>query len=146
MAGQPGMNDGKRSPGWRTQATLWGASGLIVLAALFLATRHAGAEHPRARPDAATRPVYSAAHFAGEPRVSEIYGEAAQVPAVLDGLYCYCRCSKHSGHYSLLDCFATHHAAYCDICLSEAAMAFRMTKAGRTLGEIRHAIDELYGG
>jgi len=112
----------------------------------FLAMRERGAEHPHSRPDAATRSVYSAAHFAREPRVREVYREAADVPVVLDGLYCHCRCSQHSGHYSLRDCFATDHAAYCDICLSEAAMAFQMTKTGKSLRAIRHAIDELYGG
>jgi len=60
---------------------------------------------------------------------------------VLDGLYCHCECSKHSDHRSLLSCFESDHGAMCDICLGEAAMAFKMTQEGKNLSEIRSAID-----
>ncbi len=90
--------------------------------------------------------MVSAERYASYPRVSEMYSQAAEVAAVLDGLHCYCDCSKHSAHRSLLTCFESDHGAACDICLTEAAIAYRMTKDGRALDDIRDAIDELYGG
>ncbi len=89
--------------------------------------------------------VVGAARYASYPRIARVYGQAAEVPQVLDGLYCYCRCAEHSGHYSLLDCFHDDHAARCDICLSEAAMAHQLHQDGKSLDQIRSAIDNMYG-
>ena len=102
--------------------------------------------HPDPRPDLSAETVLPAARYAEYARVGAVYAQAAEIPSVLDGLYCYCDCSRHSGHRSLFSCFESDHGAACDICLSEAALAYRMTKTGRSLEEIRDAIDELYGG
>ena len=85
------------------------------------------------------------AHFEGYPRVQAIYRHAKQVPEVLDGLHCYCECGVHSGHYSLLDCFKSEHGAGCDICLTEAAMAYDLHNQGKSLDQIRTAIDNVFG-
>jgi hypothetical protein len=77
--------------------------------------------------------------------VAGIYAQAEEVKDVLDGVYCHCMCSEHSGHYSLLDCFKDDHAARCDICLSEAALAHKMHGEGASLQQIRDAVDGLYG-
>ena len=62
--------------------------------------------------------------------------------ATLDGVYCHCDCSKHAGHRSLLTCFEGEHGAYCDICMGEAMVASGMADQGRSLEEIRTAIDK----
>jgi len=85
-----------------------------------------------------------AVRYASVPRIEKVYREAAIVPAELDGIYCYCRCIENMGHRSLLSCFESDHAAGCDICLSEADMAYRMTKQGRSLDQIRQAIDQSF--
>jgi hypothetical protein len=90
--------------------------------------------------------VAPAARYAAYPRIAEVYAMAAQIPHVLDGIYCYCDCSKHSDHRSLLTCFQDDHGAACDVCLTEAALAFRMVGEGRSLKEIRKAVDDLYRG
>lgn len=82
--------------------------------------------------------------FRGNTRVADVYAMAAAIPNVLDGIYCNCACAEHADHYSLLDCFVTEHAARCDVCLSEAAVAFRMTQEQSTLDEIRVTIDRMY--
>ena len=105
-----------------------------------------GGHHPDPRPEITGGTVVPASRYASYARVGAVYAQAAEVAAVLDGLHCYCDCSRHSGHRSLLTCFETDHAAACDVCLTEAAIAYRMTKDGRSLDEIRDAIDELYGG
>ena len=128
----------------RRRAVWASAIGLAAIAG-FLATRDASASHPDSRPDAHSHHVAPSGRYSEYPRVAAIYAQAEQVKDVLDGLYCYCRCSEHSGHYSLLDCFADDHAARCDVCLSEATLAHRMNGEGASLGQIRDAVDSLYG-
>jgi hypothetical protein len=113
----------------------WAGSGLS-----------AKSHHPEPREGLTGGTVVPAARYAGYPRVKEVYSQAAEIASVLDGLHCYCDCSRHSGHRSLLTCFESDHGAACDICLTEAAIAYRMTKDGRGLDDVRDAIDELYGG
>ena len=70
---------------------------------------------------------------------------AAEIPEVLDGLYCYCDCHHNFGHYSLLDCFQSDHGGNCDVCMNEVRIAYRMHREGKTLQQIRQVIDATYG-
>lgn len=101
--------------------------------------------HPTPRAASAQPPVVPSTQFAQYPRVAETYEMAAATPMILDGLYCYCRCSEHSGHHSLLDCFASDHAARCDVCMSEAVIAHQMSRNGASLEAIRAEVDRTYG-
>ncbi len=124
----------------------WALVGVVgVGLVLFATTGRAGASHPEPRAMDHAGHVVGHVRYEAYPRVAQVYQQAAAVPAVLDGLYCYCECSEHSAHYSLLDCFASDHAARCDVCLSEASIAHRMTRDGASLEQIRAAIDDLYG-
>jgi len=104
-----------------------------------------GGKHPDPRPDITAALVIPAERYAAYDRIRAVYAQAAAIPQVLDGIRCYCECAQHSGHRSLLSCFESDHAAACDICLTEAAIAYRMIKDGRSLDEVRAAIDKLYG-
>lgn len=118
---------------------------LVLIVALFATRRDAqGAQHPAPRSTASASSVVPASRYDGYPRIKETYAEVAQVPEVVDGVYCYCHCEENMGHYSLLDCFSSDHAANCDVCLSEGALAYKMTKDGKTLNQVRHAVDQLY--
>jgi hypothetical protein len=79
-------------------------------------------------------------------RGREVYTMAAQIPGLLDGLYCHCDCHERDELRSLLECFENRMASTCGICLGEARKAFEMHQAGKSLDEIRDAIDEAYGG
>jgi hypothetical protein len=103
------------------------------------------AEHPEPRLEANASLVVSPGRYVGYPRIAEVYRQVAEIPQVIDGLYCYCDCKYHSDHHSLFDCFRDDHGAGCDICLTQAALAHRMTLEGRTLQEIRDTQDRLYG-
>lgn len=70
-----------------------------------------------------------------------VYKEAAQIPAVLYQLPCYCRCDRALGHTSLHSCFEGTHAAICSTCAMEGAYAYRMTKLGKTPAQIRQGIE-----
>jgi hypothetical protein len=122
---------------------------VFILAALVLvvglvATRSALAHHPTPRQGLTAADVESSLRYASYPRIAEVYEMAARIPEVLDGLYCHCDCSKHSDHRSLLTCFQDDHGAACDVCLTEAALAYRMVGEGKSLKQIRQAVDALY--
>jgi hypothetical protein len=120
------------------------ALAVVVLLLGLATTRTANAHHPEPRGDLSEFTVASSSRYASYPRIAEVYDMAAEIPHVLDGLYCHCDCSKHSNHRSLLTCFQDDHGAGCDVCLTEAALAHRMTNEGRSLKEIRQAVDDLY--
>lgn len=101
--------------------------------------------HPEARVEALAPDVMEAERYSGMGRAMQAYQMAAAIPAILDGLYCYCFCSDHSGHYSLLDCFAGDHGAACDVCMREVDIAYRMTMQGESVAAIRKEIDRVYG-
>lgn len=73
--------------------------------------------------------------------VAAAYRAANQIPEVLAQQPCYCYC-KRRGHRSLLDCFATKHAADCDICVREALFALQEHKQGKSAEQIRAEIND----
>lgn len=89
-----------------------------------------------------TRATLSPSNFTGDAALA--YQAAQEIPEVLDSLYCYCDCEKHSGHKSLLTCYVDEHALHCDICIYEALMAREMHKRGESIDAIRKAIDERF--
>jgi hypothetical protein len=126
---------------------LWIVAGSVVaVLVLGLSTLVGGQSiHPEPRAGVHAGDVVSPERYAAFPRVQAAYQKVAAIPQVIDGLYCHCDCEGHSGHYSLLDCFRDDHAAHCDVCMAEAELAYGMTSQGRTLDEIRAAIDGFYG-
>lgn len=89
-----------------------------------------------------TRPTLPPSNYTGETALA--YQAALEIPAVLDSLYCYCDCEKHSGHKSLLSCYVDEHAVHCDICIYEAIMALELHRKGESIEAIRKAIDERF--
>ncbi len=119
---------------------------LGVGALLLLPARAHGATHPDPRADveALAMTVMASSSFPAPDQV-QAYQIAKEIPQTLDGLYCHCRCKESLRHRSLLTCFQSEHGSGCDICMGEAKMAFDMQQQGRTLQDIRVAIDLAYG-
>ena len=69
-----------------------------------------------------------------------VYALAAKIKPVLYQQPCYCYCDRHSGHKSLLDCYASTHGSECDVCQKEAVLAYQMTQKGKTPEQIRTSI------
>ncbi len=75
---------------------------------------------------------------------------APQLVDVLSRIPCYCNCGRASGHKSLKDCFYKEdgsfndHASNCDVCQDEIQDIAKWQKEGKSLREIRTAIDEKY--
>jgi hypothetical protein len=117
-----------------------------IAAVVVLARPAAGARHPEPRPGITAADVLPPSTYAGYEPIVRAYEAAQQVPQVLDGLYCHCQCKEHFAHRSLLSCFQSEHGASCDICQGEARLAAEMFRQGRTLDEIRRAVDARFGG
>ncbi len=100
-----------------------------------------GPLHPEPRAGVTSEHVLHESQLAGYPNEVAAYAAARVYPAVLDGLYCYCHCGKHSGHRSLLTCFESQHGASCEVCQIEANLAARMHREGATLEQIRQGAD-----
>lgn len=89
------------------------------------------------------KPLLSPDLFKG--KTAYTYQIANEIPDVLDSLYCYCDCQKHSGHKSLLSCYTDKHAAFCDVCQNEAIMAYELYKQGKDIQTIKKMVDEKFG-
>ena len=103
----------------------------------------------RVRPHPEPRPGVTGEHVLGPDRVpadlAELYAGVRRIPQVVDGIRCYCGCADLEGFYSLLTCYEeSAMALHCDVCQDEGALAVRMQAQGRTLDEIRAAIDRRF--
>ena len=88
----------------------------------------------------------SAKDLADSPRARVAFDEVRQIPQIVDGIRCQCGCAEIEGNYSLLSCYeGAGMARGCDVCQGQGRLAFRLHKAGKSLDEIRAAIDERYG-
>jgi hypothetical protein len=74
------------------------------------------------------------------PTVVRAYAVAREIPGVLAQQPCYCHCDQSIGHRGLLDCWTGMHGSECSVCIQEALLTDRLTKAGRTPAQIREAI------
>jgi hypothetical protein len=131
-----------------SKAPIWIMSGSVVAAlvvvALVAGPRDATGHHPMPRIDAQAMQVMPAARYAASPGVGEVYEMAAEMPHMMDGIYCFCFCRNNFGHYSLLDCFLGDHGAGCNICMQEAVLTYEMADRGDSLEAIREEIDRRY--
>lgn len=124
----------------------WIVAGVAAaVLALVLWTGRARAGHPDPRTGVTAERVLPSSAVPRTPGSAEAYAAARSVPAMLDGVYCHCDCSKHSGHRSLLTCFESEHGAYCDICIGEALQVQELAARTVALDAIRQAIDERFG-
>ena len=121
-----------------------GAAAVLVLVAV-AARGGQAANHPQPRLGVTAERVLPPSVVPNTPNAAEAYAAARSAPAVLDGVYCHCNCSRTVGHRSLLSCFESDHGAYCDICMGEAQLAARLAAQGKTLQQVRRAIDRQFG-
>jgi hypothetical protein len=110
---------------------------------------HAAREPKADKRHPAPRPGITAANVLGADAVPErardAYTIAARIPDVFDGLFCYCDCHERDGKRSLLECYEDDMATTCGICQGEARLVGELHAQGKTLAEIRAAIDKKWG-
>lgn len=103
----------------------------------------AKSHHPAPRPGITAARVLRADSV--PERAREAYTVAARIPDVLDGLFCHCDCHERDGLRSLLECFEEEMGTTCAICQNQAVAAGEMRAAGKTLAQIRAALDRRWG-
>ena len=101
---------------------------------------------PRQGVDASRMPSAEVVAKHGDGAVAA-FAEARQIPAVLDGIRCNCGCADADGMRSLLSCYEGPDAMAldCHICQGQGRLAFKLKEQGRSLDEIRVAVDKRYG-
>ena len=83
------------------------------------------------------------------------YKFALARPDVIGWMPCNCGCGA-DGHRSNLDCFFDRresgeitfqeHGSYCDICVETSNLAAKLLDEGKSMAEIRAAVDATFGG
>jgi hypothetical protein len=108
-------------------------------------TRADPGPHPTPRPGIDASHVLKAEQLHDAPDAIIAFDEVRQIPQIVDGIRCHCGCATEKGFYSLLSCYEGDGMARdCHICQGQGRMAFRLHATGKTLAEIRDAIDARY--
>ena len=130
------------------------ASAFGILAASFpfagrlaaLRRRWPSVDHPAPRPGITAAKVLTAEQLADTPQVIPVFDSVRAIPEIVDGIRCKCGCADIEGFYSLLSCYeGDGMARHCPICQGEGRMAARLHKEGKSLDQIREAIDARWG-
>lgn len=123
-----------------------GGGAILLMAVLWLAAGRPGLDAPAAKPKG------DFPSFAYNSSVTLLgYQSAASHPNDLNWMPCYCGCAAE-GHRSLRDCFYkpdgaySDHASNCHICVEIATDMAKGLDGGKSLKEVRAAIDAKFGG
>jgi len=102
--------------------------------------------HPTPRPGITAANVLPDSELVDYPACQSAFDVIREIPQIVDGIRCHCGCADIPGFYSLLSCYeGAGMARICEICQGEGRLAARLHKSGKTLDEIRAAIDARYG-
>ena len=101
--------------------------------------------HPTPRPGIDASRVLTPEALRETPKAITAFNEVRTIPQIVDGIRCHCGCATVAGFYSLLSCYeGDGMARTCDVCQGQGRMAFRLHRAGKSLDDIRAAIDDRY--
>jgi hypothetical protein len=102
--------------------------------------------HPTPRKGITAAKVLKAEQLKGvDSDVVRIFDMVREIPQVVDGIYCHCGCAELDDSYSLLSCYESGMAQACVVCQGEGRMVYELHHKGKTLNEIRAAIDKSFG-
>ena len=103
-------------------------------------------DHPTPRPGITAAKVLTKDQLGDHADAAPVFDLVREIPQIVDGIRCQCGCSALEGKYSLLSCYeGDGMAAHCQVCQGEGRLAHRLFKQGKTLDEIRAAIDAKFG-
>lgn len=125
---------------------LAGVAGALALGARPIpAVLRAGrGGHPEPRPGIDGSKVLKGEQVPAE--LAELYDRVRRAAHVVDGIRCQCDCADVEGFYSLLTCYEdSGMALHCNECQDVGELVTRMHAEGRTLKEIRAAVDRHFG-
>ena len=102
--------------------------------------------HPAPRPGITGKNVLTKEQLAKSPKLIPLFDSVREIPEIMDGLGCNCGCTDLPELRSLLSCFEGKGMARdCYICQGQARLAARLHKEGKSLVDIRTAIDAKFG-
>lgn len=102
--------------------------------------------HPIPRPGITGAKVLTKQELASTPKLIPLFDAVRQIPQVIDGIRCNCGCTNPPVFYSLLSCYEDKGMARdCVVCQGQARLAVRLHKEGKSLDQIRLAIDAKFG-
>jgi hypothetical protein len=106
-----------------------------------------GDPHPTPRAGITGARVTTHDQLADKPQLVELFDGVRAIPEVVDGIRCNCGCSHTEGFYSLLTCYEGKAAMArdCPVCQGQGRLTVRLHKAGKSLEEIRAAVDAKFG-
>ncbi len=121
-----------------------------TIATLLVSRRDAWARsiplHPTPRPGITAARVLTKQQLAATPKFIPLFDSVREIPQVIDGIRCNCGCTDPPRFYSLLSCYEdTGMARDCFICQGQARLAVRLHREGKSLAQIRAAIDAKFG-
>lgn len=101
--------------------------------------------HPTPRKGYTAEKVLAAAKIKEKDLVT-LFDGIREIPQIVDGIRCHCGCVDWPGKYSLLSCYEGDDAMalWCPICEGQGRLVVRLNKAGKSLDEIREAVDARY--
>ena len=103
--------------------------------------------HPAPRPGITAAKMPTKEQLADAPKAEAVFDSVREIPEIVDGIRCHCGCADSPDFYSLLSCYEGEDAMAkaCPVCQGQGRLAARLHKEGKTLDEIRTAIDARYG-
>ena len=114
----------------------------VASAAIHPSPRLAPGMHPSPRPGIDASKVLTREQLTEHPSAEPVFEMVRKIPQVVDGIRCQCGCAELPEFYSLLSCYETDGMAqHCVICQGEARLAYQMHGQGKSLDQIRAAID-----
>lgn len=106
----------------------------------------ATAAHPPPRKGITGAKVRTAAQLASSAYLVPLFDGIRAIPEIADGIRCSCGCADLPGYYSLLSCYeGDAMATICPICQGAGRLTVRLHAEGRTLAQIRVAVDAQFG-
>jgi hypothetical protein len=101
--------------------------------------------HPTPRPGITGDKVLTKAQL-HDAALVPLFDAVRAIPEIVDGIRCTCGCATLPGFYSLLSCYEGEGMARdCRICQGQGRLAARLHRDGKSLDQIRAAIDAKFG-
>lgn len=98
--------------------------------------------HPEPRPGVDASRVLTREQLTDHPKAIPVFDMVRTIPRVVDGIRCHCGCGELPEKHSLLSCFeGDGMARMCQVCQDQARLAYKLSRQGKTLNQIRAAID-----
>ena len=98
--------------------------------------------HPDPRPGITGAKVATKEQLGDVPTLIPLFDSVREMPEIADGVRCHCGCADMPGFRSLLSCYeGDAMAKECHTCQGQARLAARLKRSGKSLDEIRAAMD-----